>query len=318
MDFSPLFNRLARLTNPPTKQVPGLGNLCTIGHIDGPAGPITTYTLGPDDAETTVVFIHGFTLAADSFFQQARFLRDNYPRVRCLMLDLRGHGRTGEYDPELLTVDGAADDVRAAIDALAPAGPLIVVGHSLGGLIALSLLRRAPEAVYRRIRGLMLIATSIESLSAQGLPQVLAMPIADRAYRILESSPERIDKFREEMADLLAPALAATVFKRHSTPYDLVKFHADMIHKTPLSTFAGYFHDLQEHDEVAAADRLAGLPGFVIVGRDDHVTPLSQSKHIVDRWPDATLIETKGVGHMIILEAPEVVNGALAELLSRC
>ncbi|MDU0479241.1 alpha/beta hydrolase [Staphylococcus chromogenes] len=285
--------------------------------VPGDATPIATYVSENSGATATVVFIHGFTLAADSYFQQVQYLRSEFPQVRCLLLDLRGHGATGESDPDSCTVDGAADDVVTAIRAHAPDGPIFLVGHSLGGLVALSLIRRADEALYRRISGLILIATSIESLTTQGLPQVLASPLADRAYYVLESSPEKVSKFRNDMADLLAPALAATVFKRHATPYDLVKFHADMIQKTPLSTFAGYFDDLQHHEETACAPRLQGMPGFVIVGEDDHVTPLSQSNHIIDRWPDATLVKTKGVGHMIILEAPELVNQALAELLNQ-
>lgn len=318
----PLFRQLTHTLGIPTSSdpaeivaMPGLGEMCTKRFIDGDTQQIATYCTTTAEPEATVVFIHGFTLAADSFFLQVRYLRDNFPRVRCLLLDLRGHGQTGEADPTTCTVDGAADDVMAAIAAEAPTGPLIIVGHSLGGHIALSTIRRCPDEIYQRITGVILIATSIESLSSQGLPQVLASPIADRAYKILESSPEKIEKFRNEVSDVLAPALAATVFKRRKTPYDLVRFHAQMIQQTPLATFAGYFDDLQKHEELNAAPRLAGLPGFVIVGDDDRYTPLSQSTSIIQHWPDAQLVETKGVGHMIILEAPELVNEALAELL---
>lgn len=315
MDIPALINWMTRPARRQAKQVPGLGNLCVKEKIAGEAMPIATYVSGPSDADVTVVFIHGFTLAADSYFQQVKYLRDNFPRARSLLIDLRGHGATGECAPDLCTIDGAADDVVTAIEVHAPRGPFILVGHSLGGLVALSLVRRARDELYQRLSGLLLVATAIESLSTQGLPQVLASPLADRVYETLETSPEKITKFRDDMADFLAPTLAATVFKRHATSYDLVKFHADMIQKTPLATFAGYFDDLQHHEETAAAERLDGLPGFVVVGEDDHVTPLSQSNHIVERWPGAQLIKTKGVGHMVILEAPELVNDALAHLV---
>ncbi|QGU01638.1 short chain dehydrogenase [Corynebacterium kalinowskii] len=301
---------------PSSSDTPGLAGLCQSGQVASTSVPVATYVAGPDDAPITVVFVHGFTLAAECYFLQVQHLVDNHPNVRSVLLDLRGHGQTGEVTPEECTIEGSADDVLAVIDQLVPTGEILLVGHSLGGHVVLNTIRRCSESVFQRIRGVILIATSIDSLSAQGAPRLLTTKLADKVYDAMEGTPEVVTKFRDDVADFLAPALAAMVFKRISTPYNLVKFHADMIHNTPLSTFVGYFDDLETHSEVAAAERLAQLPGFVLVGNDDHVTPLSQSERILELWPRAELRHTNKCGHMIILEAPELVNEALDELLA--
>ena len=264
----------------------------------------------------TVVFIHGFTLTAQSYFQQVDFLHYRYPEVSCLLLDLRGHGDSGEIEPELCTLDATADDVASAIRTAAPTGPLVVVGHSLGGMTALNFLRRYRDLA-ARVRGVILISTAVESLSSQGVPQVLALPAAEKIHNAVEASLKEAQAFRTEVAALLAPALAATVFYRDGVAYDLVQFHAAMIQNTPLKTMVGFFDDLQHHEELEAIDKLNEVPGVVIVGEEDHFTPPSQSEVIADAWGNSTLYRLADVGHMVILEAPEIVNGALEQMIQR-
>lgn len=293
----------------------GLSGLCEQGKVASTSVPVVTYTAGPVDAALTVVFVHGFTLAADCYFLQVEHLVKKHPEVRSVLLDLRGHGRTGEVPPEQCTIDGSAQDVLSVIDELVPNGKIILVGHSLGGHVVLNAIRTCSDEIFQRLAGVVLIATSIDSLSAQGVPRLLTTKLADEVYGRMASTPEAVAKLRQDIGKMLAPALAAMVFKRISTPYNLVKFHAQMINDTPLATFIGYFDDLETHSEVAAAERLSQLPGYVLVGDDDHVTPLSQSKRILELWPNAQLRDCDRCGHMMILEAPELVNEVLDELI---
>lgn len=272
------------------------------------------YEAGPEDADLTVVFIHGFTLAAESWFRQVDYLREYHPRVRSVLMDLRGHGQTGAVSPELCTVDSAADDVCHVLGERVTSGRVIVVGHSLGGLVALAVLRRAQEELHERICSVVLAAASIETLSAQGIPQVLASPVADKLYDVVEASPQEVNQLREQAAAILAPGLAVTVFQR-DVDFELVEFHAAMIHETPLETFVGYFDDLQHHDELAATPYLVGKPGFVLAGQDDAVTPIEQARRITELWPQAWLQVAESAGHMLPLEAPGIVNNALNKLI---
>ncbi|MDK8810647.1 alpha/beta hydrolase [Corynebacterium sp. MSK035] len=281
--------------------------------------PVHWYEVEPSEPAkepVTIVFVHGFTLAGESWYRQFNALRKSHPEARLLTMDLRGHGQTGAVPASLCTVEGAAADALAVIAERAATGKLIVVGHSLGGLIALHMVRAAEESIRRRIAGVVLISTSIDKLAAQGVPQILASPVADAARNAIESSPKEIRKFREAIASLMAPSLAVAVFARR-TDYEIIEFHAAMINETPLETFVGYLDDLQDHDEFAAGPYLEGLPGAVLVGTKDDVTPRKQADLIMEKWPDAELVEVDGAGHMLPLEAPEAVNRAIERLLDQ-
>lgn len=281
--------------------------------------PVHWYEVEPSEPAkepVTIVFVHGFTLAGESWYRQFNALRKSHPEARLLTMDLRGHGQTGAVPASLCTVEGAAADALAVIAERATTGKLIVVGHSLGGLIALHMVRAAEESIRRRIAGIVLISTSIDKLAAQGVPQILASPVADAARNAIESSPKEIRKFREAIASLMAPSLAVAVFARR-TDYEIIEFHAAMINETPLETFVGYLDDLQDHDEFAAGPYLEGLPGAVLVGTKDDVTPRKQADLIMEKWPDAELVEVDGAGHMLPLEAPEAVNRAIERVLEK-
>lgn len=281
--------------------------------------PVHWYEVEPSEPAkepVTIVFVHGFTLAGESWYRQFNALRKSHPEARLLTMDLRGHGQTGAVPASLCTVEGAAADALAVIAERAATGKLIVVGHSLGGLIALHMVRAAEEGIRRRIAGVVLISTSIDKLAAQGVPQILASPVADAARNAIESSPKEIRKFREAIASLMAPSLAVAVFARR-TDYEIIEFHAAMINETPLETFVGYLDDLQDHDEFAARSYLASLPGAVLVGTKDDVTPRKQADLIMEKWPDAELVEVDGAGHMLPLEAPEAVNRAIERVLEK-
>ena len=281
--------------------------------------PVHWYEVEPSEPAkepVTIIFVHGFTLAGESWYRQFNELRKSHPEARLLTMDLRGHGQTGAVPASLCTVEGAAADALAVIAERAATGKLIVVGHSLGGLIALHMVRAAEESIRRRIAGVVLISTSIDKLAAQGVPQILASPVADAARNAIESSPKEIRKFREAIASLMAPSLAVAVFARR-TDYEIIEFHAAMINETPLETFVGYLDDLQDHDEFAAGPYLEGLPGAVLVGTKDDVTPRKQADLIMEKWPDAELVEVDGAGHMLPLEAPEAVNRAIERVLEK-
>lgn len=280
---------------------------------DGWVGKIRYYAVGPVAADTTVVFIHGFTLEAQGYYLQTEYLCEHHPGVQSLLMDLRGHGETGAFPPEECTVDGLADDALAVIERHAPTGNLIIVGHSLGGMAAFNLVRRAPQ-LRDRIAGLVIVAASIEPLSSQGIPQILALPAAQAVYDAVEAAPEEADQFREAVTSVIAPGLAVGVFRR-PIDYDLIQFHAAMINNTPLETFVGFFDDLQKHTEVHAAAALEGIPGYVIDGELDAVTPDEQADRITELWPDAYRQTAPHTGHMIPLSFPEMINTAISRLI---
>lgn len=257
------------------------------------------------DSPVTVVFVHGFTLAASAWFMQVEAVA---PHARCLAVDLRGHGETGRWPVPECTITGAADDVLTALTHAGVDGPLVFVGHSLGGMVVMNLLRRYPD-LRARVQSVVLVSTAVDSIASQGIPQVLALPIVEKIRDAAEASPKDVARFRKRISRLVAPTLATTVFQT-PLPASVINFHAKLIHSTPLDTYVGFLDELQSHNEVEGAKALRGIKGVVMVGTRDAVTEPEQSERIAELW-GCGLQFARDAGHMLIFEQPALVNKAI-------
>ena len=300
----------------PRGRTPGLHDLDREGDVDSDGIRIHHYGAGPGDAARTVVFVHGFGLNAHSFFRQVDHLRTRHDDLRCVLLDLRGHGRSQAVPAEQCSVNGAADDVLTVLDRCVPTGPIILVGHSLGGSVLFNLIRRCPERLRQRIAGLVVIGSAMDAFAEHGIPQLLATPAAEQVHHLADRAPGPAERLRREITRRLAPALAVSIYRR-PTDYALIRFHARMVQDTPLETYLGFFGELQDHDESAAGEKLTGIPGYALLGEFDDVTPQEHFRQLHRAWPEAWLQGGEGAGHMLPLEFPGIVNAAIDRLLDR-
>ncbi len=298
------------------RREPGFTGIDREGDVDSDGVRIHYYEFGPEDAELTVVFVHGFGLAAKSFFRQVDHLRARRPEIRSVLMDLRGHGASEAVGAELCSTSRAADDVRAVVDKLVPTGPVIMVGHSLGGPVLFNLVRRCPPALRERIAGLVVIGSSVDPFGEHGIPRLLATSVAAQVHGAAEEKPGVAERLRREVTHRLAPGLAVAVYRR-PTDYALIEFHARMFYETPLDSYLGFFDDLRDHDEYAAGDKLEGIPGYVLLGELDDVTPEDHFERLKKVWPEAWLQVGEAAGHMLPLEAPEIVDAAIDRMVAR-
>lgn len=294
---------------------PGLRNLDATGEVDNDGVDIAWFEVGNPNADVTVVFIHGYCLSSEAWCDQVEHLR---PRsdVRSLLVDVRGHGLSSRVAAKSCTIDGAADDVLAVILERLPkdGGRIVVVGHSLGGMIALNLIRRAPEDIFERISGALLISTSMRRFSDKGVTRILQSKLAKSLYSAIDRVPDKFNRIRFAAAQVIAPTIAALV--AGFPQMERLQFHAAMLLDTPLASFVGYFDDLTEHEEFAAQDRLQKIRGQAVIGSMDIVTPMSQSELISEKWGNGDLKVIEGSGHMVILEEPGQISQALDEVLA--
>lgn len=297
-----------------TRRSRRLADADRFGFTDSDGVRIAWYEYGPADAATTVVLIHGYTLAAESFYLQTEYLQQRWPKVRLLLVDLRGHGMSDKPSAEQCSVDAAAQDVLRVMEQRVTTGRVVLLGHSLGGPVSLAVLRCAPQELYDRVAGVVQVASAIEELAAAGLARILNTRLAHLVFDFLHTKPRGALRLRQRIAGLISPVLAIGFFMRE-TDDELIDFHAALINETPTRTLVGFFDDLRVHQELAAAPRLRPLPGFVLVGQKDLVTPIAQSERIWQEWPKAWLQVAHGAGHMLPLEAPGSVNAAVDRLL---
>ena len=123
------------------------------------------------------MFVHATRLTRTMWRAQVDALTD---RFRVVALDLPGHGALADQP---FTLDAAADQVAAVIEATDDGRPAVVVGLSLGGYVAMHLVSRRPELV----RGLVLSGATAEPVSWRGVPyRVLAVAMDRGAGRRLD------------------------------------------------------------------------------------------------------------------------------------
>src|SRR3954467_5218878 len=120
---------------------------------------------GDEDAPLTVVLSHGFTARLAEWEIQRAALRR---RARLVLWDQRGHGRSSWTRLTEATVDRTGRDLGEILDATAPAGPVGLAGHSLGGMSIMALARQRPELFGDRVVGVLLLATSAGGLVETG------------------------------------------------------------------------------------------------------------------------------------------------------
>lgn len=267
----------------------------------------------------TLVFCHGFALTMDAWHFQRRDLRGS---ARLVFWDQRGHGRSGPLPEDgELSFRRLGTDLGQVIDEVAPKGPVILVGHSMGGMTLQALAEDRPELFGRRIVGAALIATSGQKLdvSGLGLPGYLGR-LAGRAgpaaVSILARKPELVERGRKMGSDLAYVLTRRYAFAEGGSA-KLVEFTAIMNAAVPIDVVARFFPLFGELDAAAAVPVLATIPVLVIGGERDQMTPVQHSRDLADALVDVEYIEVTDAGHMVLLERHEVVTEALRTLVER-
>ncbi|WP_353944203.1 alpha/beta hydrolase [Streptomyces sp. HUAS MG91] len=275
-------------------------------------------------APVTVVFSHGYCLNQDSWHFQRAALRGV---VRCVYWDQRSHGRSGRGVEQTesgapVSIDTLGGDLKAVIDAAAPEGPLVLVGHSMGGMTVMALADQHPELIRDRVVGAALVGTSSGRLGEvnYGLP-VAGVNVVRRVLpgvlKALGQRAELVERGRRATADLFAGIIKRYSFATRDVDPAIARFAERMIEGTPIDVVAEFYPAFQEHDKTAALSRFAGLPVLVLAGEQDLVTPSGHSEAIAELLPDAEFVLVPDAGHLVMLEHPEAVTDRLADLLAR-
>jgi len=290
--------------------------------------------VGPVDAPLTVVFVHGYTLSMASWTFQRRDLgrelatgNGHRPRARLLFYDQRGHGGSGRGDAEHSTVDQLAEDLASVLDARVPRGPVVLVGHSMGGMTVLQLAARRPDLFDGRVVGVALVSTSAGGLADLdlGLPGVLTRlraAVFPVAGFVMRHRPGFAEWVRRSAADVVSWATRALSFARDDVDPRLVDYVDAMIAGTPVEVIAEFYPAIVGLDAEGAIGPLAHLPVLVLTGDEDKLIPQGHSDRIVAELTaagarDLTYRVVPHAGHLVLLEDPDAVTAAITELVRR-
>ena len=279
----------------------------------------------PDDGGTpalTVVFVHGFAMSRLCWhFQRRDLAAQSEPRVRQVLYDHRSHGRSARARADTSTIEQLAADLDEVIRVVAPTGPLVLVGHSMGGMTIMALAEHNPRLFVDRVRGVAFIGTSAGEIGKSGLPRPLLSkynPWAKVLGGVADWQPGLVELVRAAGGHLTRRAVRTLGFGSRSVSPSIVDFLMSMLDVTPVRVLADFIDTLGSHNRYAALAGLRHCRVLVLSGDEDHMTPFAHAERIALELPDATLVKARGAGHTVMLEQPDLVTGHLLTLLREC
>ena len=255
----------------------------------------------------SVVMIHGLSGVAQNFGYQV--LGDIAKDHRVIAIDRPGSGYSVRHSRSSANLGVQADIVAELIDALALDKPL-VVGHSLGGAVALATALRYPD----KVSGLALVAPlthmpseTSKAFAALNIPYMWLRKLVGWTLAI----PLSI-RNREKVMDI--------VFGPEAVPKDFPTRGGGYLGMRP-SQFVSASTDMRAvPDSLPAMQQSYGslsLPVAVLYGREDRIlNPQEQGQALVDALPGAELELIDG-GHMLPITQPDVTSAFICRVLQR-
>ena len=258
------------------------------------AGDTALHICDSEVGEKVVVLLHGYL---ENMLVWDNFVPLLYKEVRVITLDIPGHG-ISEVKGEIHTMDWLADTLAAALDKL-NIEKATIVGHSMGGYMALAFAERHPN----RTEGIVLLhstpyADSEEkkrnrqreiSLIRSGKKELLAHTAPEAGFAV-----ENRNRFRTEIEDL-----QQTVYLTEDA--GIVALLNGMIERKAQSEM---LHNL-------------GKPILFILGRKDGYIVAEVAEKMVTEHPEARVVWLESSGHMGFIEEANTCAQALLEFVKR-
>lgn len=240
----------------------------------------------------TVVLIHGYLESLDVWED---FQKDLSRHVRVVSLDLPGHG-ISEVKGETHTMEFMADTVHAALETLG-VDKAVVVGHSMGGYVALEYLRKYPGSV----SGIVLFHSGPNADSPEKK--------ADR-----EREVNLILGGKKELIARMFPQVGFAPQNRKRLA-DKIEELSDQITLTEDEGIIAALRGMAERRDSNEVLRNSKAPQLVIFGRhDEYVTP-EAAEIAIKEHPQAAVAWLENSGHMGFVEEPEASLGIMLDFL---
>lgn len=267
-------------------------------------------------AGPTVVLVHGFCLDLTSWHFTIRDLAEGF---RLVLYDVRGHGLSERPASADWSIDALARDLDAVIEATSPREPVVVVGHSMGGMALLRYCSLFPDKVGPRARAIVLADTTERDVIGGMVPEAAALLtpalrlIEQAATRAARRSPAAFDGLRRARADLVGMLIRLMGFGPRA-PRAQVAFMERMLSAVPAEVLVPIVTTLRSFDATDALEAI-DVPTLVVCGARDRLTPPACSRRLAREIHHATMRAIPSCGHMPMLERPQEFNGILAAFL---
>ncbi|EEA04363.1 alpha/beta hydrolase fold [Burkholderia sp. H160] len=192
------------------------------------------------------------------------------------------------------SIGAMADHVLASVDA----GRLLVAGHSMGGRVALEVVRRAPE----RVAGLALLDTGYQARATGDAGE------HERAQRF-----GLLELAREQGMRAMGEQWSPGMVHPDRLDSDIYRSILDMIERSTPEKFEAQINALLNRPDATGLLGEIRCPTMLVCGREDRWSPLARHEEMQTLVHGSRLIAIEHSGHMSTMERPENVNEALIE-----
>ncbi len=257
-----------------------------------------------DEAERktpTVVFVHGWVESIDVWHYQRLALRG---KVRMVFADLRSHGESGRSYHHNSSIPHLADDLRTVIAAVAPRGPIVLVGHSMGGMAIMELAAAEPKQFGRRVKGVVLISTSSGKLMRSSPALRYLIPLLRVTSPVLDWG-----RTFNSYSIVRRWGLGPNAQERH------VDMTNEMLLKSPTHVLMDFYPNFVTLDLTAGLKVMGIAKTVVMGGTADLITPIKHSRRLAEAIPGAKLVALEDVGHMVMFEEHAKVTKVIEDVL---
>ncbi|KAA0022047.1 alpha/beta fold hydrolase [Antrihabitans cavernicola] len=285
----------------------------TVRTTDGIALAVSEY--GNPAGALTVVFLHGHCLRSESWSFVRDELISRYAGARILCFDHRGHGDSAVAAAATYTIEQLANDLHDVLDEVA--GPIVLIGHSMGGMTALTYAALYPHEIGTRIVGFGLIATAASGLAEAGFGRFLRNPAVSMFQAGVRRAPELMQSAKRLACKVFAPVVRAAEFGDRTVSPRVLTLAYAMHNETPIVTMASFLSSFMTYDRSAVLSSLSAIPTLVLCGSADLMTPPSHSVAMAAGIEYADFVMIDGAGHSVIMEQPAEVAEAVTRLLDR-
>lgn len=242
----------------------------------------------------TLVLLHGFLQNLDVW---TSYVLSYMQQLRVITIDLPGHGLTDSFC-DVHTTDFMADIVKEVLNA-SGVDQCVMVGHSMGGYVALAFAERYPYSV----RGLGLVnshAMADTASQRKQREQVCQQAQDNVASYIVNYVPSLFDESR-----------------RATLSHDINDLQAQCLHTTAASVIAAQRGMARRPSRIGMLQQI-DVPVYFIYGKNDPRIPieLAVTQTLLPRRAEALLLES--VGHMAFLEEREYVKPRLLNFVLGC
>jgi len=236
------------------------------------------YEISGNDGGPKMVLIHGLFLNSDTLKFQ---LSDFESKFNILRFDLRGHGRSTK-PKKRFTIRNYVDDMFALLQHLEWTKDLYLVGHSLGGMIALVYGLENPTHVKK-----MVVADSFCFISQEAITDVLGRINSSKLEKFaLGISIRGLTPYNDEIAQYVAKLVTDHMTKKNC------------LQATAASAGFNICENLKN----------LKIPVLVLVGKKDITTPVWASEMIHEWLPQSKLVIIPDAGHLTIFDHPKEFN----------